>query len=234
MRKIISVILAITLLLTFASCGSTSDSKSSKKDSSRNEVSDKMGSSFKDFLESVKENSEEEITNIPEGESHNQNTGESYQEKPEIISATTLTGTVLTSSNTDSSRTFVSGNTLDKNIDTSWCVNTDNNGGVGAQIRFDLKEKTLVKGFMMVNGNLYQPEKGIFRSNGQVQRFTLTFSDGTSLCYTAEYNDTASAQYESFEFVAPVVTDYIILTVDSAYVGQKYTTNVAISEVAVF
>ncbi len=158
---------------------------------------------------------------------------ETYSRNPVIDSATTISGKVLESSNVNSARSFGAKKAIDGYYDSCWCVNA-NTGGAGAKIRFNLREKSLVKGFLMVNGNLYQPEKDIFKSNGQVKNFTLTFSDGTSKTFTAYYNDSASANFEDFLFDTPVITDYIVLTVNSGYVGQKYTENVAIGEVRVY
>ncbi len=157
-----------------------------------------------------------------------------YSTNPKIVSATTLKGTVLEASNVNTARSFGAKKTIDGYYDSCWCVNTSVSGGAGAQIRFNLSEKSRVNGFMMVNGNLYQPETEIFRSNGQVKNFTLTFSDGTSKTFTASYNEFASAEFEEFQFDSPVITDYIILTVNSGYVGQKFTENVAIGEVSVY
>jgi hypothetical protein len=157
-----------------------------------------------------------------------------YSTNPKIVSATTLKGTVLEESNVNTARSFGAKKTIDGYYDSCWCVNTSTTGGAGAQIRFNLSEKSRVNGFMMVNGNLFQPETEIFRSNGQVKNFTLTFSDGTSKSFTATYNEYASGEFEEFQFNSPVITDYIILTVNSGYVGQKFTENVAIGEVNVY
>lgn len=157
----------------------------------------------------------------------------SFSNTPEIVSAVTLKGTVLSTSNVDATRSFGAEKTIDKYYDTCWCANASL-GGTGAQIQFNLHERSEVKGFMMVNGNIYRPETDIFRSNGQVQSFTLTFSDGSSQTFTANYNEFASNGFEYFNFTSPVITDYIILTVNSGYIGKKFTNNVAISEVDVF
>ena len=153
---------------------------------------------------------------------------------PVISYATTVSGNVLESSNVSSTRSFGADKLLDGYADTCWCVNTGSQGGVGGAFTIVLRETSLVSGIGIINGNLYQPQDNIYRSNGQLRDFTLTFSDGSSLHFTASYNGTVSNQYEYIAFASPVVTDRITLRVDSAYVGTKYTTNVCVGEIAVY
>lgn len=153
---------------------------------------------------------------------------------PVISYATTLAGTVLPSSNENSARSFGANKAIDGYYDSCWCVNTSNTGGAGASIRFTLTGKSYVHGIRIINGNNYHPSEDIYRSNGQVKSFTLTFSDGTTKTFTASYNGTASNSYQDFAFDAPVATEYITLTVNSGYTGAKYTTNVCLGEFAVY
>lgn len=153
---------------------------------------------------------------------------------PRIISASTVRGNVLESSNVNAARSFGANKAIDGYYDSCWCVTTSRSGGAGASIRFQLAETSVVSGVMLVNGNLYLPYEGIYRSNGQVRGFTLTFSDGSSKSFTASYNGSASSAYQYFNFGTPVTTDSITLTVDSAYVGEKYTENVCIGEFGVY
>ncbi|MBR2876292.1 MAG: discoidin domain-containing protein [Clostridia bacterium] len=153
---------------------------------------------------------------------------------PIITDAVTLSGDVLASSNTNSARSFGAEKTIDGYYDSCWCVNTDNLGGVGASVRFYLNGKSVVNGVRIVNGNLYRPYEDIYKSNGQIERFVLTFSDGTSKTFTASYNGTANAEFQTFEFDEPVVTEYITLTVQSGYQGEKYSTNVCLGEFSVY
>lgn len=226
MKKILAIFMAIVVLATFAffAVGSFGGKENS------NEIENGLDATEDVYYEDDTYYEDEFTTSVPETETID----DTYSSYPVIYSATTLNGSVLSSSNINSTRTFVADNAFDDDYDTCWCVNTSNNAGVGAEIRFDLTEKSLVSGFKMVNGNLYLPETDIYKSNGQVKEFTLTFNDGTSKSFIAEYNDDASTEYEYFYFTTPVVTDYITLTVDSGYIGQKYTENVAISEVDVF
>ena len=152
---------------------------------------------------------------------------------PTIVSAETKAGSVLASSNVNSSRSFGADQAIDGYANTCWCVNTNSTGGAGGALTIYLKERSTVSGIAIINGNTFQPEEYIYRSNGQVRNFTLTFSDGSSVSYQAGYNY-ASSQFESFRFAAPVVTDRITLRVDSGYPGEKYTENVCIGEISVF
>lgn len=153
---------------------------------------------------------------------------------PVIDTAVTLEGEVLPDSNVSETRSFGAYKAVDGYYDSCWCVNTNRYGGAGAKIRFDLKEEATVSGIKLINGNLYHPYDDIYRSNGQIKTFTLTFSDGSSEQFTASYNAGASADYEIFTFDEPVLTSNIVLTVDSGYVGAKYDTNVCLGEFDVF
>ena len=152
---------------------------------------------------------------------------------PRISWASTERGTVLSESNVNSARSFGADQAIDGYANTCWCVNTNNNGGAGGTITIHLAETSYVSGISLINGNIYLPGDGIYKSNGQVKDFTLTFSDGSSVRYTATFNY-ASTEYQTFRFANPVITDTITLRVDSGYVGQKYTTNVCIGEIGVF
>ena len=222
MKRFLSIMMATVVLFTFAFFALGSLGNKKVESEPNDDVID-------DTVESIEEPTEPtfESTEIEET-SNNLN-----YDIPEIVSAVTLNGSVLVSSNVDNTRSFGAEKTIDNQYDTCWCVNTAN-GGIGAEIRFNLAKTSSVNGFMMINGNLYMPETDIYRSNGQVKEFTLTFSDGSSKSFIAEYNSDASSNFEYFEFDSPVVTDYIILTVNSSYVGQKYSENVAIGEVDIY
>lgn len=153
---------------------------------------------------------------------------------PYIKSATTLNGSVLGASDVNAARSFGANKAIDGYFDSCWCVNTSNTGAAGAAIRFDLGQRSLVTGIMLVNGNLYHSYDGLYHKNGQIERFTLTFSDGTKQHFVADFNSSASDGYQTIYLDKPVETDYITLTVDSGYVGTSYTTNVCLGEFKVF
>ena len=153
---------------------------------------------------------------------------------PRISDAATLKGVVLSASNVNSGRSFGANKAIDGYYDSCWCVNTKGTGGSGAQIRFNLSEKSYVNGFKLINGNLYKPETDIYSLNGQIREFTLTFSDGTRKSFVASYSNNGVANYQYFDFNEPIATDYIILTVDSGYVGTNFTTNVCLGEFEVY
>ena len=152
---------------------------------------------------------------------------------PAIRSASTLKGTVLSASNVSSARTFGADQAIDGRAETCWCVNTDSQGGAGASIQFNLQSTATVNGISIVNGNVYMPEELIYQSNGQIKECTLTFSDGSKKIVQLNFNPGSSVPVR-IPFDAPVVTGSIILTVNSSYVGQKYTTNVCLGEFDVF
>lgn len=153
---------------------------------------------------------------------------------PSIVSATTLNGEVLPMSDVNSARSFGANKAIDGYYDSCWCVNTPNTGAAGASIRFNLAQRSTVSGFMLVNGNLYHPYDNLFSKNGQIKSFTLTFSDGSSQTFQASFNGAASSTPQEFYLSNPVQTDYVTLTVQSGYVGSKFTTNVCLGEFDVF
>lgn len=159
---------------------------------------------------------------------------ENISSTPYISSASTLAGTVLPNSNEDSRRSFGANKAIDNAYDSCWCVNTSSAGGAGAKIRFDLTAKSYVSGVRIINGNNFHPEEKIYSSNGQVKSFTVTFSDGSSYTFEASYNGNQKNTFEDFALPAPVATDYVILTVNSGYQGNKYTTNVCLAEFDVY
>ena len=153
---------------------------------------------------------------------------------PVISRAATENGNVLQNSNADASRSFGADRALDGDPLTCWCVNTAAQGGAGAAIRFVLQEETAVTGFRIVNGNLYEPADRLFQRNGQLCRFTLTFSNGETQTFTASQNTSGTPFFETFTFDKPITTGSILLTVESAYTGSKFKTNVCLGEFDVF
>ncbi len=157
-----------------------------------------------------------------------------WKSSPVVAEARTVYGSVLDVSNRDLSRTFDADQTVDGKPETCWCVNTAERGGAGAELKLTLKKTALVSGIKLINGNTFYPEEDIFRSNGQVKDFTLTFSTGETKSFTAEYNADGSATYQTIVFDVPVETDSILLRVDSGYVGQSFPTNVCLGEIKLF
>ena len=154
--------------------------------------------------------------------------------RPVIEAARTASGSELGDSNVDASRTFKASNTIDGSAQTCWCVNTEETGGVGASIEYRLRRKTTVRGIRLLNGNLYRPDADLYSLNGQVRVFTVRFSDGTQISAAADYNSGDPQQWQTIRFEEPVTTDSLRLTVQSAYTGSLYTTNVCLTEIEVF
>ncbi len=155
------------------------------------------------------------------------------QKKPKILRAVTLTGQELGSSNISSTRRFDASQAIDGNPESCWCVNTAKKGGLGARIKFELKNSSSVSGVKIINGNIYSPQDRLYENNGQIKNFTLYFSDGSSKSFAASFNN-ATADYEYFTFGETVVTDYIILVVGDGYPGFKFGENVCIGEFDVY
>ena len=128
-------------------------------------------------------------------------------------------------------RTYYGENTIDGNMDTSWIVNTGNEGAAGAWIQYNFESVCAVYGMRMVNGNVYK-EDYYFR-NGHVKEFRLDFSDGTAMTFTAQEIESRSLDSNVFYFESPINTEYVKLTVISSYLGSKeeYLYNTAITEV---
>ncbi len=152
---------------------------------------------------------------------------------PSIVSATTLKGEELAMSDVNAARSFGANKAIDGYYDSCWCVNTKQTGAAGASIRFDLSGRGTVNGVTIVNGNLYQPYDNLYSKNGQINTFTLTFSDGSTQTFSASFNN-ASSTPQVIYLDRPVQTDYIILTVQSGHVGSKFPTNVCLGEFGVF
>ena len=167
-------------------------------------------------------------SNLPESNSAQ------FSSSPKVIRAQTLNGTELGVSNVDSSRTFKANNTIDDNYDTCWCVNTDSTGGVGAEIAFILEEQTTIRRVGIINGNQFHTYDELYSLNGQVCEFMLTFSDGSTQTFHADFNSGNPENYQYFDVEPSVVTGSVVLTVISAYEGTKYSTNVAITEFEVY
>ena len=182
-------------------------------------------SSFLSFINATK--------TIVKKEAHT-NTSQKEHSSPVIANATTLNGVELGSSNVSSERSFEAYRAIDKDVDTCWCVNTKETGGAGAKIRITLKSKAPISGFRLVNGNQFRPYDDIYSANGQIKDFTLEFSNGKTLSFTADYNDGDPNNYQDIALSEPIETEYIILTVNSAYVGDPYNTNVCLTEFDVY
>lgn len=183
--------------------------------------------------ESDSEDSAAVKPNVPETAAEKSYTKRTVSPSPIIARAETTVGVVLPSSNVDSSRSFGADQAIDGYANTCWCVNTSGPGGAGGAFTIYLREKSRVSGIAIINGNTFLPEEDIYRLNGQVKSFTLSFSDGTSMTYEAKFNY-ATSTYETFTFSSSVVTDRITFRVNSGYQGSRYSNNVCLGEIRVF
>lgn len=204
-----------------------------KKDKNNREIP--QNNSVSSSIKSKSDDDSDDIYHPAEApnEQYDETDGEKSYPSPVISWAETVTGTVLPSSNMNSSRSFGADQAIDGYGNTCWCVNTSSAAGAGGSFTVYLKEKSKVSGISIINGNTYYPSEELYKLNGQVRNFKLTFSDGTVLRYEASFN-AATSQYETFRFSSPVVTDRITFTVESGYQGNTYTTNVCLGEIDVF
>lgn len=161
-------------------------------------------------------------------------TSSSAKSLPVITSAITLNGVELGSSNVSSDRSFEAYKAIDGDGETCWCVNTNEKGGAGAQLRISLESASPISGVKLVNGNQFRPNEDLYSLNGQIKDFTLKFSNGKELSFTAEYNSGDPYYFQEISFSEPIETEYIVLTVQSAYIGTKFGTNVCITEFSVY
>lgn len=132
---------------------------------------------------------------------------------------------------------------IDGNPDTCWMAETDGKetAGAGNWIKLDFGTKQTVHGIKLLNGNVWdgyrdgeQVYDDLFSKNGRIKDFELSFSDGSTLYYTAY--DIRETSYNSniFYFDHSVETEYVILKVRSGYCGYKYSTVVCLSEIVTF
>ena len=131
--------------------------------------------------------------------------------------------TVNTSGNADS---HGGGKASDGKASTCWIADSAN----GAWIQLDFGATQRVSGVKLLNGNC--TDKTAFQNNGRVKKFTLEFSDGTTVSYVAK--DTRESEYGANMFIldAPIETEYVKLRVDSSYSGKSSA--VALSEFVAF
>lgn len=152
---------------------------------------------------------------------------------PVISDIFTKNGTEQAGSNVSSARKFTAAQAIDNSLDSCWCASTDKNGGVGAKIRVLFEEESEISGFRIVNGNQFMPEENIYNSNGQIKQFTLTSDNGDSESFTADF-DAGTCKYQTFYFEKPFTGSRIDITIDSSYVGSKYTKNTCLTEIEFF
>ena len=137
-------------------------------------------------------------------------------------------------------RKFTPEMAIDGDHNTCWMA-AGGVGGSGNWIRFDFGREQTVSGIEFLNGNCWdgyyngtKVASNLYRINGRIKQFTLTFSDGSTISYTAD--DVYETDFRSnvFVFDQPVTTSYIRLYVDSGYPGDKWDTVVCLAEFAAF
>ena len=154
---------------------------------------------------------------------------------PRVASAETVGGEVYVPDTAvgGEHRNFGAESAVNGSYDDCWCA-VSGEDGTGAAIRLDLSEKTKICGVRIVNGDLIRLNDDVNSGSGQVESFTLTFSNGKEKKFTASYNADGSSEYQYFIFPKPIVSSSVILTVTSVYEGSEHSAAVALNELAVF
>lgn len=150
-----------------------------------------------------------------------------------VISATSVNGAPLERNEEYPEMTFSAHNAIDGLYNTSWGVITDSSGGAGAEIKFVLRSKKPIRGIKLINGNQYLPENSFYTFYGQVCDFTVEFDNGTFYNFTADY-DNGRGALQMFPLNEPVTSDSVTITVNSGYLGSKYSTSVCLAEFGIF
>ena len=139
---------------------------------------------------------------------------------------------VLDSSNLPGDRSFGADRTVDGNLDSCWCASTtipNSPDASGSGIVCTLEGPVKIIGFSMVNGNLYLPEEELYLRNGQVKMFTVTLG-GEAYSFEADFNYGDQTMVQYYRLPEPVLADSFEFRVDAVYPGEKYATNVCVTE----
>lgn len=144
----------------------------------------------------------------------------------------TLTASQITSASS-SNRTYGPYNVVDGQYDTAW--NTPN--GPGQWIKLSASSPQKVKGIKILNGyTKYSTGYGmwIYYANSRPKNITVTFSDGTSVNKTlSDVFDKSNYIYQEVDFGGIKTTDYIKITINSIYPGNKWD-DCCITEITVY
>lgn len=144
----------------------------------------------------------------------------------------TVTASQITSASS-SNRSYGPYNVLDGQYDTAW--NTPN--GPGQWIKLSASSPQKVKGIKILNGyTKYSTGYGmwIYYANSRPKNITVTFSDGTSVNKTlSDVFDKSNYIYQEVDFGGIKTTDYIKITINSIYPGNKWD-DCCISEITVY
>ena len=134
-------------------------------------------------------------------------------------------------------RAYLTDYIYDDDPATCWMANAEK----PVWVQLDFAGKETVSGVKLIVGNNWDGKlKNIpalqdpFAAYGRPQRFTLTFSDGSTQTFTAKDVKESAFGVNVFIFKTPVKTTYIRLTVDSVFKGKTEQNMVCIAELAAF
>ena len=112
---------------------------------------------------------------------------------------------------------------MDGDVSTAWVEGVDGYG-IGEQISFVFDDEYELNGFKINAG--YQKNEDIYKKNSRPEEIYIKFSDGSGAKIPLE--DINGVQ--DIKFGSGIVTEYIIITINSVYEGNKYEDTV-ISEI---
>ncbi len=112
----------------------------------------------------------------------------------------------------------------DNDVSTAWVEGSYGNG-IGEELIIKFDKKYLINEIEINAG--YQRSYQHYITNSRPNRIKLSFSDGTSEFYVLD--DVEGVQY--LQLNKPVVTDRVVLTLDTVYPGTHYE-DTAISEIS--
>ncbi len=158
------------------------------------------------------ENSDQEVTTVETEE----------EEFPEpVVKSASATSELSEYGMTHTAKLAIDGSTK-----TGW-VEAVSGQGIGESITLTLTETSQVSGFTIWAG--YHKSSDLYQKNSRPSSLQISFSDSSMIVINLE--DNMSAQ--TFYFEQPVMTDQVVITIQSVYPGTKYEDTV-ISEIQLF
>ncbi len=150
-------------------------------------------------------------------------------EKKDFISkkfatdAVTAKSAEATSVLIEASTTHYANRIFDGDTSTAWVEGSEGTG-IGEYITITFDKKYCIEEFTINAG--YQKTHDLYLKNSRPKEITLTFADSTSETHVLEDVDKA----QSIELSCPVMTDEVVITINSVYPGTTYE-DTAIAEI---
>ncbi len=150
-------------------------------------------------------------------------------EKKDFISkkfatdAVTAKSAEATSVLIEASTTHYANRIFDGDTSTAWVEGSEGTG-IGESVTITFEEKYQIEEITINAG--YQKTHDLYLKNSRPKEITLTFADSTSETHVLEDVDKA----QSIELSCPVMTDEVVITINSVYPGTTYE-DTAIAEI---